>query len=71
MKKVHSFSEVLDAADKLTLEEQEEIINILRRRTIELRRKELLQEIQETEHEYKEGKCKRGTAKDLLKDILA
>jgi hypothetical protein len=71
MKKALSFAEVLDAADKLSLEEQESIVAILHRRMIELRRKEIVKEIRDAQQEYNAGKCKPCNAEDIIKDILA
>jgi hypothetical protein len=71
MKKVLTFSEILEAADTLTPDEQEEIINILRRRANERRRKELLKDIRKTEKDFKDGKCRTGTANELMKEVLS
>lgn len=47
MESVLPFGEVLEAADKLSLEEQETLIEIIHRRVIERRREELAKEIQD------------------------
>jgi len=71
MKKVKSFGEVLEAADKLSLDEQEAILDILRRRMIEQRRKELAVEIRETQREFKAGLCRETTPDEIVKEILS
>jgi len=46
-----SFGEVVEAADKLSLEEQETLVDILHRRMIEQRKDELVKDIQEAKRE--------------------
>jgi len=65
------FGEVLDAADQLSVEEQEELVEVLHRRVIERRREEIAAEIQEARHEYESGACRPSTPEDILKDILS
>jgi hypothetical protein len=69
MKKLNSFAEVLEAADKLSPDEQETMIDILYRRMIEHRRKELVKEVQEAQQEFQEGRCKPATSDEILKAI--
>ncbi|MFQ5865752.1 MAG: hypothetical protein ACE5IW_11045 [bacterium] len=66
-----SFGQVLEAADKLSLEEQETLIGILHRRMIERRREELAQDIKEAQKEFREGKCKPVTVDQLMKEMLS
>jgi SOS-response transcriptional repressor LexA len=66
-----SFGEVLEAADKLSMEEQETLIDILHRRMIERRRAELARDIRETQKEFQEGKCKPVTPDKLMKEVLS
>ena len=69
MENVISFGEVLEAADKLTLEEQESLIDILHRRMIERRRAELKQDIENARKEFHEGHCKPATPNEIMKEI--
>ncbi len=71
MKKVKTFEEVLEAADRLSLEEQETIIDILNRRVIEQRRKVLIKEVQEARKEFQAGNCRQATSEEILKEILS
>lgn len=71
MEKTISFGEVLEAADKLSMEEQETLIDILHRRMIERRRAELAQDIREAQKEFQEGKFQPVTADKLMKEILS
>jgi len=71
MKKVTTFEEVLEAADRLSLEDQEAITDILRRRVIDERRKELINEVHEARKEYQEGRCHEASSEQILKEILS
>jgi hypothetical protein len=64
------FSEVLEAADKLTPEEQEALIDILNRRLADRRRSELAKDIREAQQEFQSGACQPKTPDQLIKEIL-
>jgi hypothetical protein len=51
------FGELLEAADQLSLEEQVDFVEVLRRRVAERRRNEIAGEIQEARRDYAAGKC--------------
>jgi hypothetical protein len=69
MQTIPQFSEVLSAADELSLEEQETLIDILRRRVAERHRKSLRAEIEEARDEYRKGQAKVVTVKELMDEI--
>jgi hypothetical protein len=71
MKKDMSFSEVLEAADKLSLDEQETVIDILHRRIIENRRKELVKEVREAQNEFREGRCQPVRPEEIARELLS
>ena len=71
MQAMVSFGEVLEAVDKLSLDEQETLIDILRRRIIEQRRAELLQEIREARQEFQAGDCQPATPAEIVAEILS
>ncbi len=66
-----AFGEVLEAADSLSFDEQETLIEILQRRMIEQRRTELAQDIQAARKEFQAGHCQPATASEIMKDILS
>lgn len=66
-----SFGEVLEAADKLTLEEQETLIDILHRRMIDRRRAELAKDIEAAREEFREGRCRPATPDEIMEEILS
>jgi hypothetical protein len=50
-----SFGEILEEADKLSLEEQEVLIDVLSRRAADRRRDQLGRDIRKARREFKEG----------------
>ena len=65
------FREVLETVDRLPLEEQEALIEILHRRVIERRREELAKDIQEAQKEFKAGHARPVTPDELMAEILS
>ncbi len=65
------FAEILDAVDELPLEEQAELIEVVRRRLLERRRDELTEEVQEARRDFQAGRCLPGTPDEILRDILS
>jgi hypothetical protein len=64
------FGEILDAADQLSIEEQETLVEVLRRRVIESRREELASEVEQARHEHAAGQCLPATAGEIVKTLL-
>jgi hypothetical protein len=69
MEQTVTFGEVLEAAETLSLEEKESLIEILKRRLIEARREELAKEIESARSEFQAGQCKAATPETLIKEI--
>jgi hypothetical protein len=65
------FGDVLEAVERLTPEEQEDLAAILQRRFAERGRKRLAQEISEAREEFARGGCRRTTAEEVMGEILA
>ena len=70
MSPVLPFGEVLEAADRLTPEEQEELIAILHRRLAQAARQRLAADVQEARQEFAEGRCSPATPDELMREIL-
>jgi hypothetical protein len=70
MEKSFTFGDVLEAADRLSLEEKEALIEVLQRRLVEQRRDELAKEIKVARKEFQAGKCQPASPEELMKDIL-
>ena len=65
------FGEILEAADKLPITDQESLRDILTKRIIEQRRDELSQEVSEAKKEYEAGQCKPVTPDELMTELLS
>lgn len=66
-----SFGQILEAADGLSLEEQEQLIEILSRRAADRRRSLLGRDIRIARKEFKEGLAKPANPDDILSEILS
>ena len=64
-----TFQEALEIVESLPEHQQEDLINIVRRRHIERRRESLARSIEEARAAYARGELKRGTARELMKDF--
>lgn len=71
MENTMPFGEVLEAVDKLSLEEQETLIEILHRHLIERRREEIARDIQQAQEEFQAGRSRSVTPEELMKEILS
>lgn len=69
MHRSSEFSEILDAAERLSLEENETPAVVLRNRAAEERRAEIKKEIAQARKEHADGKTTRSTAKQIMRDL--
>jgi hypothetical protein len=65
-----TFDKALDVVEELPVSQQEELIDILKKRLIDRRRREIARAARETMRAVKEGKAKNGTVEDLRRDLL-
>ncbi len=65
-----SFGEVLEAADHLSKDEQQELIAILHRRLAYAARQQLITEVQEARQQFAEGRCSPATPDELMREIM-
>ena len=70
MTHVMPFGEVLEAADHLSQDEQQELIAILNRRLAQAIRQRVAAEIQEARQEYAQGRCLPASPDELTREIL-
>jgi polyphosphate kinase len=66
-----SFHVVAEAADQLTEEEQETLIELLNRRLADRRRSKLVRDIQEAQREFESGDLRPTTPGDIMHEILS
>ena len=71
MGNVIPFGEVLETVEKLSLEDQETLIEVLHRRIIERRREEIAKEIRDAQKEFQAGQCSVVTPDELMTEILS
>ena len=64
-----TFQEALDTVEALPAYQQEDLIDIIRRRLIEQRRNRLADNIREAKEDYARGEVRKGTVDDLLKEL--
>ena len=65
-----TFGQVLEMADALSPEEQENLVSILQKRMREQRRAELVQAVKHARKEFKAGRLRSATAAEIVKKIL-
>ncbi len=63
------FGEILEAADKLSVQEQESLLDILRRRLVERRREEIAGDIREARKALDAGRCRPSTPDEIFDEI--
>ncbi len=68
---MNTFASTLDLADKLSLDEQEELSALLQRRVAEKRRAELIAAVKEARDDFAGGKVKAATPSAIMKMIKA
>jgi hypothetical protein len=66
-----ALSEVLEAADQLSMEEQETLIEVLRRRLSDLRRQHIVRDVRESREAFAAGECQPATPQEILEEILS
>lgn len=63
------FQDALETVEALPLYQQEDLIEIMRRRLAERKRMELAEQIRLARAEYARGEIRSGTVADLLKEV--
>ena len=64
-----TFQDAIEIFESLPEEQQENLIEILRRRLIEHRRDQLVTSVKEAKAEYERGEVKSGTVDDLIREL--
>ncbi|GCL50848.1 MAG: hypothetical protein GPI90_01555 [Microcystis aeruginosa K13-05] len=66
-----TFAEILEAAEQLPLEDQENLIHILQNRLRDQKRTELIRDVQEAQQEFAQGQCQPLTPEQIMEEILS
>ena len=69
MVKTSTFQQAIETVEKLSLEEQQMLIDTIQKRLHQQRRAVLSQEITEIRQEVTEGKVKFGSVDDFLEEL--
>lgn len=69
MSKTIQFNQILEMIDHLSVDEQDDLINIVQHRQIEKRREEIANNINQARQEYQEGKVFRGTVDEIIAEL--
>jgi hypothetical protein len=64
------FQEIIDSIEVLSIEDQDYLFELIRKRRIENRRLEILANSEEVMQSFKDGTAKRGSVDDLIADLL-
>lgn len=69
MQDATTFGNILEAADDLSVEDQQDLVEILHRRLVEHRRDQLADDIRAADEEFREGKCPPASPDNLISEI--
>ena len=65
----HRLQQAIEITELLSLDEQRQLIEIVRQRLIQYQRAELVAQVAEARQAYQQGKVNRGTVADLMREI--
>lgn len=66
-----AFAHILDEVEKLPVEDQDVLKDIIAKRVVDLRRDQIAREIREARTEYEAGGCQPVSVNDLMKEITS
>jgi len=64
-----SFQDLIEAVEAMPLEDQSIFVELINKRITEKRRAELVVEVEEARRAFESGNVKRGSFRDLMKDL--
>ncbi len=64
------FQQALDVIEQFSADDQQVLIEIVRRRLVEQRRAEIARNARSTVQAFREGRARYGTIDDLRRDLL-
>lgn len=70
MSQVLPFGEIVEAADHLSLEEQQTLVSILQHRLAQAGRQRCAADIAEARREFAEGMCRPTSTTELIDEIF-
>jgi len=64
-----TFSDVVDAADDLSVDEQETLVEILRRRIAKRNRDALVRDVADARAEFQSGRARTSSVSDIMDEV--
>ena len=64
------FQQIIDSIEGLSIEDQDYLFELIRKRRIENRRQEILSNSEEVMKSFKNGTAKKGSVDDRIADLL-
>lgn len=64
------FQQIIDSIEGLSIEDQDYLFELIRKRRNENRRQEILANSEEVMKSFEDGTAKRGSVDDLIADLL-
>ena len=64
-----TFSDVVDAADSLSVDEQETLVEILRRRIAKQNREALVRDVADARAEFKSSQPRTSSVSDIMNEV--
>ena len=64
-----TFSEIVDAADQLSVDEQQTLVEILDHRLADRNRKQIIRDVAEARAEFASGTAQTATAKQIMDEV--
>jgi hypothetical protein len=64
-----TFNDLIEKVEELNMGDRELFIDIIQKRMIEYRKKEILKDIRQGRKDYKNNKVHRGSIQNLIKEI--
>ena len=64
-----TFDHLLTEFSQLSLEDQEMLLDILKKRTIEQKRMKIVQDVKVAQRGHRKGLTRKGTVDDLVRDM--
>lgn len=69
MTQATSFNQVLESIESLSIEDQEALVDLVKRRLIERKRATIAENIAEAKEAYRAGQVFRGTVDDVIAEL--
>jgi hypothetical protein len=66
-----TFSDIVDAADNLSVDEQQVLLEILSRRLADRNRAELVRDVQEARAEFAAGRARPASVKEIMDEVAS